>query len=95
MLLAHKGVKFEDNRIGFPDWPAMKPKMPGGQVPVLELSDGTMLNQTQSILRYIGKVYGYYSIDPMEAYLIDNNVEYAMELLGEIYKPQFSKEEEK
>ncbi len=34
ILLAHAKVNFEDNRIEFKDWPALKATMPGGQIPV-------------------------------------------------------------
>ena len=30
MMLAHAGVVFEDKRVDFAQWPAMKPTMPGG-----------------------------------------------------------------
>jgi len=49
--------------------------MPGKKVPVLELGDGTKIGQSVAILRFLGKKYGYYPEDPLEAhkcdYLID------------------------
>lgn len=41
-------VPVQDRRIAYPDWPAWKPKMPFGQMPVLEV-DGKMLTQMAAI----------------------------------------------
>ena len=45
MLLDHAGVKFEENKITFADWPALKTsgKFEGGFIPGLEWKDGTMM----------------------------------------------------
>ena len=42
-LLTHSGTQFEDKQISFADWGALKPTMPGGQLPCLELADGTKM----------------------------------------------------
>ena len=42
-LLSHANVEYEDHRFGFPDWPALKPTMPGGTVPALQVTDGPLL----------------------------------------------------
>ena len=42
-LLSHANVEYKDNRFGFDAWPAIKPTMPGGCVPVIEMPDGTKL----------------------------------------------------
>ena len=42
-LLAHANVEYEDHRFGFEDWPPLKPSMPAGNVPCLELPDGTKI----------------------------------------------------
>ena len=65
MLLTHECVAFEDIRITFQDWPNWKPKMKGGKVPNLELEDGTVINQTQAIMKYLGRIYGYIPEDPL------------------------------
>ena len=40
MALRVGGVEFEDKRVGYgsPEWEALKPTTPFGQVPVLEVS---------------------------------------------------------
>ena len=62
MLLDHAGVKFEENKISFADWPALKAsgKFEFGQLPCLEWKDGTQMTQTYAILRALGIEYGYY-----------------------------------
>ena len=94
MVLNHKGVAFEDNRITFDQWPALKAGMPGGVVPALELDDGTRYGQSVAILRYVGRVNGYYSDDAVEALHIDQIVDDAVEVLGQIYKPHFAEDKE-
>ena len=47
MALWKAGVDFEDNRFTPEEWQALKAsgKLPFGQVPILELADGTVLSQ--------------------------------------------------
>ena len=40
MIFAAAGQEFTDNRIEFPDWPALKPNTPFGQLPYLEITEG-------------------------------------------------------
>lgn len=75
LLLNHAGVQFTDKRYERKEWSDNKKNMPGKKVPILELADGTKIGQSVSILRFLGKKYGYYPEDPLEAhkcdYLID------------------------
>lgn len=48
-------VPFVDERIPFPQWPDLKPQTPWGGLPYLTLTDGTVLAQQRSILRFVGK----------------------------------------
>ena len=59
MALWRAGVEFNDNRVTGDDWVALKGsgKLPYGQVPALELADGTVLAQGGTIVNYIGDVY--------------------------------------
>jgi len=41
------------------------------QVPTLQLSDGSKIGQSESILRFLGKEHGYYPDDPIEAHKVD------------------------
>ncbi|KAM4707912.1 hematopoietic prostaglandin D synthase-like [Discoglossus pictus] len=56
-LFAYLNVKYEDKRIEFADWPAIKPTIPYGKVPILEI-DGVHYNQSLAIARYLAKKAG-------------------------------------
>ena len=94
LLLAHSGAKWEDHRIQFNDWPAIKPTMVGGQLPNLELADGTKLNQALAILRFLGAKHGYYPNDPWLAAQVDELVYGAMDVFEKLPAPLFAADKE-
>src|SRR3954468_5976051 len=61
------GVDFEDARIKFEAWPALKPQTPYGSLPVLELPGQLPLAQTNAILVLIGLRHGLHPTDEFEA----------------------------
>ncbi|XP_076656366.1 uncharacterized protein LOC143361011 [Halictus rubicundus] len=69
-LLSYGGAEFEDYRFDKKDWPKIKPEMPFGQVPVLEI-DGKKVNQSVAISRYLAKQFGLAGKDDWEALEID------------------------
>ena len=87
MVLTHAGANWTDNRVAQADWPALKSSMPGGQMPCLELADGTKLGQSMAILRFLGHRHGYYPQDAMEIYHVENILSLYDELIGTIYMP--------
>ena len=76
MLLTHSKTPFTDNRVTGDAWAAPKVggKCANGQVPVLEVGD-RCLNQSASILRFIGSQTGYYGSDPFDAHFADSIVD--------------------
>ncbi|RLN98810.1 hypothetical protein BBJ28_00018997 [Nothophytophthora sp. Chile5] len=66
LLFAYGGVPFVDERVSHADFPALKPKLPFGLLPVLEV-DGTVYAQSMAIARYAAKIAGLYPSDPVEA----------------------------
>ncbi|CAL2033644.1 unnamed protein product [Caenorhabditis brenneri] len=68
--LAH--VEFEDVRIenGTPEWEALKPKTPFGQLPFLTV-DGFEIPQSAAILRYLGTKFGFAGKTPEEEAWVD------------------------
>jgi glutathione S-transferase len=64
------GVAFEDRRIPWKDWPAMRDSMPFKAMPILEV-DGQVIAQSNTINRYVGKLTGLYPRDDWEAALVD------------------------
>jgi glutathione S-transferase len=61
------GIDFEDVRIKSADWPAMKPQMPYGGLPVLELPGHPPLAHSNAILVLIGRRHGLHPADDFEA----------------------------
>lgn len=61
------GVDFEDERIKFEQWPALKAQTPYGSLPFLELPGKPPLGQTNAILVLIGRQHGLHPQDAFEA----------------------------
>lgn len=77
------GIEFEDRRISFADWPAVKAEMPFHAVPVLEV-DGKTLTQSNAINRYVGKLAGLYPSDPWQAALCDEVMDAVEDIVNEV-----------
>jgi prostaglandin-H2 D-isomerase / glutathione transferase len=61
------GIDFDDLRIKFADWPAMKGETPYGSLPVLELPGHPPLAQSNAILVLIGRRHGLHPTEDFEA----------------------------
>ncbi|KAK2499963.1 hypothetical protein MC885_012135 [Smutsia gigantea] len=53
-IFAYLDIKYEDHRIEQSDWPEIKPMLPFGKIPILEV-DGLNLHQSLAIARYLTK----------------------------------------
>ena len=94
MLLNHAKVEFEDHRMQFTDMAAVKPECEFGQVPMLE-HDGKKMVQSNSILRYLGKLYGYYPADVYEQFLVDSAIDAVDDFYVKVVRQHFEKDEER
>jgi len=93
-LLCKEGdIEFEDIRVdGKSDWKAganLKDKMPFGQMPVLELKDGTKIAQSAAIERYLARLGKLYGKDETEAAVIDMVCEGLTDTLKGLMKALF------
>jgi glutathione S-transferase len=70
LILSTGNVSFEDERLDRDAFLALKPSLPLGQVPVLEV-DGTTYSQSMAIARYAAKLTGLYPQDPLECLRVD------------------------
>ncbi|MBN8510948.1 MAG: glutathione S-transferase family protein [Burkholderiales bacterium] len=61
------GVDFEDVRVPSADWPALKPTVPFGAMPVLEIPGKPPLAHSNAILVFIGRQHGLHPADAFEA----------------------------
>jgi glutathione S-transferase len=66
LALTAAAVPFEDVRITLEQWPALKPTLPFGSLPVLTEGDLT-LTQSNAILCHIGRANGLHPTDPAQA----------------------------
>jgi glutathione S-transferase len=64
------GIPYEDRRVKFQEWAALKPTTPYAAIPVLKI-DGKELAQSNAINRYVGKLAGLYPEDALEAAFCD------------------------
>ncbi|KAG7387317.1 hypothetical protein PHYPSEUDO_014496 [Phytophthora pseudosyringae] len=70
LILSAGNVSFEDERLDRDAFLAVKPTLPLGQVPVLEV-DGTTYSQSMAIARYAAKLAGLYPQSPLECLRVD------------------------
>ena len=64
------GIKFEDNRLSFPEFGEMRQSARFNSVPVLEI-DGAAVTQSNALGRYVGKMAGLYPKDDLQALYCD------------------------
>lgn len=69
-LFVLAGVPFVDRRVESGEWRELKPAMPFGQLPVLEM-DGKMYCQSIGINRFLARQFGYYGSDAIQGLEID------------------------
>jgi len=96
MLLELSGKSWEDNRIGFKDWPEIKPTTKWGNIPMINAPDGQELHQTKAMVRFLASqvaVTGfaplYPSKDPVTCFKIDEVIEVMEDVRGKLV-PTFS-----
>ncbi|KHJ90794.1 glutathione S-transferase protein [Oesophagostomum dentatum] len=70
-IFALADQKYEDVRMTQETFPALKPKLPFGQVPLLE-EDGKELAQSNAINRYLARKFGFAGKTPFEEALVDS-----------------------
>jgi hypothetical protein len=73
---------------------SLKPTMPDGVIPAIKFNykgKQKLLGQSLSMLRFLGRVYGYYPVDPLEAWKVENLISSYYENIGKFYKASLSK----
>jgi len=74
-ILHYAGQEFEDHRVSFEEWGAVKATTPNGQIPVLEV-DGKKLPQSVAIGRFLARRHGLAGKDAWEEAEADAVVDY-------------------
>ncbi|MCB2137590.1 MAG: glutathione S-transferase family protein [Rhodobacteraceae bacterium] len=80
LALTIAGIAFDDNRVDQATFARMKPDLPYGALPVLEIEGRGVLAQTNAILRLIGRQHGLFPTDAFEAARHDALMEAAEDL---------------
>jgi len=68
------GIEFEDKRINFTEWTAIKPTTPFGQLPIMHVDGCDPIAQSGAMLRMAGKLSKLYPDDAMQAVKVDEIV---------------------
>lgn len=92
LLFIFGGVAFVDKSVEIADVPALKPKLPLGQLPVVEV-DGKVFCQSGAIQRYAAKLSGLYPKDPVEALHADMAAETLTELHASYLKISYGEKD--
>jgi glutathione S-transferase len=77
------GIDFEDHRIPFEEFMKTRSEMRFTCAPVLDIDDVTV-TQSNSMLRYVGKLAGLYPKDDMQALYCDEAMDAVEDLLHQI-----------
>ena len=77
------GVDFDDHRISFDEFMKVREDMPFRCAPVLEI-DGVKVTQSNSMLRYVGKMSGLYPEDSLQALYCDEAMGAVEDLLHQV-----------
>ncbi|KAI6182142.1 Glutathione S-transferase domain containing protein [Aphelenchoides bicaudatus] len=87
MILHYAKVPFEDVRISFEEWPALKEKHSFRYLPVLE-ENGEFLGESTAIARYLARKYGLAGKDDWEQAKVDELTDYQSEIYA-LLKPYY------
>lgn len=94
LALTIGGLPFEDDRVGFTDWPTRKAGTIYGTLPELEI-DGARLGQSNAINRYVGRLVGLYPQDNFQGALCDEVMDVVEDLNVQLVPTLFMPEEAK
>ena len=81
---------WEDIRVKMEDWPALKATFEFGSMPLVETEDGKKLGQTNSIIRYLAKRFGYYPEDAYDAWRAESLIDGLMDVHLALYAVHFN-----
>lgn len=80
LVLVYGGIPFTDERIDRAEFAKLKPALPFGQLPVLQV-DGKVFSQSVAIARFAAQLAGLCPVDPVEALQVDMIVDSICELI--------------
>lgn len=90
-VLAQAGVKYEDRRIEFPDWPALKPKSPTGGLPYM-IVDGMEFGTSGAVAMHAATAYGLAGSNNLEEAQVHMIWEVVQDAFNESAKQTFEQD---
>ena len=96
ILLTHSKSEWQDVRFDYKTFSELKAQdlFEFDQVPMLEM-DGEKFSQSYSILRLLGRKYGYYPEDSIQAYKVDSVLQAGADLQASYWAAHLATEEVK
>merc|ERR1739842_214733 len=92
LIPAYAGKEYEDRRVSFEDMPSLKPSLPFGQLPVLEV-DGDTICQSMAIARYLASECGIAGSSGLVKAQVDEVVDVINDGHNAMYGAFFEKDE--
>merc|ERR1712066_886482 len=92
LILAYGGMHCEDRRVSFEDMPSLKPSLPFGQLPLLEV-DGNTICQSMAIARYLASECGIAGSSGLVKAQVDEVVDVINDVQNAMYGAFFEKDE--
>jgi glutathione S-transferase len=82
LALALAGQEYEDDRVSFPNWEALKPTTPYGALPLMTVDDGPVQTESGAMLRWVGATLSETLYPGEKLY----DIEQAMGVIGDLQK---------
>ena len=93
-IFVQAGIGYEDKRVSGEEFMKMKPDLPAGSLPVLEV-DGVQLAGSGSIARFLGERFGLAGANDFENAQLDSIVDVLRDLTNVVTPAFFGKDEAK
>ncbi|KAK3772756.1 hypothetical protein RRG08_049246 [Elysia crispata] len=90
LVLVWAGKSFEDIRIPFQEWPDVKPTMPLGQVPVLDMG-GQKYPQSLAIAAYLAREFDLYVVENGWKFIVGAFVTLADLIVYDLFRSELGK----
>ncbi|XP_072050402.1 hematopoietic prostaglandin D synthase-like [Amphiura filiformis] len=85
LVFVQAGVKYEDVRVNFDDWPPLKPTMPTGTLPILEVDGGKKIPNCQAIARYVARECNLAGSNNLEQLKVESVMEVFLDIVNDIF----------
>ncbi|XP_046575231.1 probable glutathione S-transferase 5 [Haliotis rubra] len=92
ILFALAGQEYTDERFTQETWPAEKPNVLLGQMPVLEV-DGAAYGQSSAIARFLARRFNFYGSGDIQALEVDQVLGVVQDIINAMIKAFFEKDE--